>query len=232
MPPTLLFTLLQETLPKESQTILANADPVLLEYLDGVFQDESTTYTDFVSSLTPFLIDSGCIKEENEAKKICNIIAEKAHFNKEANYSVKRLECPVCIEPNSAPKNVVYVIPDQAQYISDNTVKPTDPVKEFIEATKSEDPIERKQALRQLCPCKVKADVKEFWDRIIEMAKDPDATVRYQALHNLCDGAPLAREEDVIPALEILHNDSDKYIRRRAHQVLSHYRKTGKWNVM
>ena len=45
------------------------------------------------------------------------------------------------------------------------------------------------------------------------MIDDPDAEVRYQVLHNLCDGSPESREEDVIEALEKLHNDPDKYIR-------------------
>lgn len=56
--------------------------------------------------------------------------------------------------------------------------------------------------------------------------------VRYQVLHNLCDGSPKSREDDVINALEGMHNDEDKVIRRRVHQVLSSYRRTGEWNVM
>jgi len=223
---SLLFTLLHETVPKEYEQNLKDADSTTIEYLDNMLQDDSVTFSDFSASLTPFLIDSGCAKEETEAQKICNIIAKKAHVAQDTKELPNKLDSPICIEPNTSPKNVVYVIPDQSQWIVDNTVKLEDPSKEFIEATKSENAQERKQALRNLCPCRVLNDVKEFWDRIIEMAKDPDASVRYQALHNLCDGAPQAREEDVIPALEILHNDTDKYIRRRAHQVLAHYRKT------
>jgi len=105
-------------------------------------------------------------------------------------------------------------------------------IEEFIKATFDKDPRNRKKALRELCPCHVKRDVKEFWDRIIEMTHDVDGTVRYQALHNLCDGSPVSREEDVIEALQVLHNDEDKYIRRKVHQVLTTYRKTGKWNVL
>jgi len=232
MPASSLLILLQEIIPQEYEKNLKNGDTTMIEYLDSMLQDDSVTFSDFSASFIPFLIDSGCAKQEEEALKICNAVAEKAHVTQDTKDQPKQLASPICMDPNSSPKNVVYVIPDQTQWIADNTVKPVDPVKEFIEATKSDSAIERKQALRNLCPCRVKSDVKEFWDRIIEMAKDPDANVRYQALHNLCDGAPLAREEDVIPALEILHNDTDKYIRRRAHQVLSHYRKTGKWNIM
>jgi len=64
------------------------------------------------------------------------------------------------------------------------------------------------------------------------MIDDPDPVVRYQVLHNLCDGSPKIREEEVIKALESMHNDTDPYIRRRVHQVLSNYRRTGKWNIL
>jgi hypothetical protein len=64
------------------------------------------------------------------------------------------------------------------------------------------------------------------------MRKDPDPGVRYQVLHNLCDGSPNTREIEVIEAIEDMHNDEDKYIRRRVHQVLASYRRTGKWNIM
>jgi hypothetical protein len=29
-----------------------------------------------------------------------------------------------------------------------------------------------------------------------------------------------------------MHNDDDKLIRRKVHNVLTHYRKTGKWNIL
>jgi len=64
------------------------------------------------------------------------------------------------------------------------------------------------------------------------MIEDPDAEVRYQAMHNLCDGSPNHLEDIVIEALNKLHNDPDKRIRRKVHNVLSTYRRTGKWNVL
>jgi hypothetical protein len=102
----------------------------------------------------------------------------------------------------------------------------------FLELTHHPDPVTRKKVLRELCPCHVKRDVKEFWDRIFEMIKDPDPAVRYQVLHNLCDGSPKAREDNVIKAIEEMQSDEDKYIKRRVNQVLTSYRKTGKWNIL
>eukprot|EP01120_Amphizonella_sp_Union-15-10_P013541 TRINITY_DN628_c0_g3_i4.p1 TRINITY_DN628_c0_g3~~TRINITY_DN628_c0_g3_i4.p1 ORF type:complete len:133 (+),score=22.51 TRINITY_DN628_c0_g3_i4:249-647(+) len=113
-----------------------------------------------------------------------------------------------------------------------DTPKTCVPIEEFIKFTFNENPKIRKKALRELCPCHVKRDVEEFWNRIIEMVHDPDGLVRYQVLHNLCDGSPNFREEQIIAAIEELHNDEDKAVRSAANKVLSHYRRTGKWNIM
>ncbi|KNC46154.1 uncharacterized protein AMSG_00272 [Thecamonas trahens ATCC 50062] len=102
----------------------------------------------------------------------------------------------------------------------------------FMEGTRAVDARERRLALRELCPCHVKKDIDVFWKRIMAMVNDPDPDVRYQVLHNLCDGSPLRLEADVIAAIEILHNDADKRVARAARRVLVEYRKTGDWNVM
>jgi len=105
-------------------------------------------------------------------------------------------------------------------------------VEEFVEATRNEDPSERMLALRELCPCHVKKNIKEFWDRIIEMIHDPDPDVRYQVVHNLCDGSPNEREFDVINAIKELEHDESRIVRRAVNRVLSSYNRTGKWNVL
>lgn len=56
--------------------------------------------------------------------------------------------------------------------------------------------------------------------------------VRYQVLHNLCDGSPNDREEEVIAAVKTFERDSCKKIKRAVNQVLASYNRTGKWNVM
>eukprot|EP01098_Paradermamoeba_levis_P010615 TRINITY_DN4469_c0_g1_i1.p1 TRINITY_DN4469_c0_g1~~TRINITY_DN4469_c0_g1_i1.p1 ORF type:complete len:242 (-),score=64.84 TRINITY_DN4469_c0_g1_i1:348-1013(-) len=103
---------------------------------------------------------------------------------------------------------------------------------EFLQETWSDNPVVRKRALRDICPCRIKQNVEEFWRRIIEMADDENPVVRYQAMHNLCDGSPNSMEEEVLRVLEKLHYDSDKKIRRQCHRVLSNYRRTGKWNIL
>ena len=101
---------------------------------------------------------------------------------------------------------------------------------EFVDLTRDADPKNRAKALRELCPCHIRKDVEAFWNRIFEMTLDEDAHVRYQALHNLIDGSPKGREEQVIQCLDQLHRDSNPKIRAKANKVLTQYRRTGKWN--
>jgi len=102
----------------------------------------------------------------------------------------------------------------------------------FLDETRDPDPRRRQQALKELCPCHVKADVDEFWQRICAMTTDPDAGVRFQALHNLCDGSTRAREDQVIAAISNLVGDPDLKVRRTCNRILAMYRKTARWNYM
>ena len=102
----------------------------------------------------------------------------------------------------------------------------------IITLTKHTSPNVRRMALREMCPCRVKDDLTEFWNRVLEMRHDEDANVRYQALHDLCDGSPKHLEYRVAEALDDFNRDSDGKIRRAAHKALTSYHKKGKWNVM
>jgi hypothetical protein len=98
--------------------------------------------------------------------------------------------------------------------------------------THNEDETIRLKALQRLCPCQVKDEVEQFWNRIFEMVNDPCPKIRYQVLHNMCDGAPPELETRVSEALEIFNRDKDKDVKRAAHKVLASYLRTGKWNIM
>jgi len=108
----------------------------------------------------------------------------------------------------------------------------TEDIKTLIDFTRDENPQVRLAALKNMCPCKVKADIDLFWKRVLEMVMDENDDVRYQVLHTLCDGSPLHMENDVLSAIEIFNRDKNKEIKRRAHKVLASYRKTGRWNVL
>lgn len=90
----------------------------------------------------------------------------------------------------------------------------------------------RLNALKQMCPCKVRQDIDPMWDRIFEMVKDSERDIRYQVLHTICDGSPLHLEAKVKDALDVFNRDLDKDIKRKAHKVMASYLRTGRWNVL
>ncbi|CAD5122538.1 unnamed protein product [Dimorphilus gyrociliatus] len=108
----------------------------------------------------------------------------------------------------------------------------TTDINEVISLSKHSDPTVRQRALREMCPCRVKTDIGEFWARVLEMIDDPATNVRQQVLHTLCDGSPVHMEYDVVEALQKFNIDSDKEIRRKAHKALASYSRTGKWNIL
>jgi hypothetical protein len=64
------------------------------------------------------------------------------------------------------------------------------------------------------------------------MVDDESPKIRYQVLHNMCDGSPESMEQNVADALEKFNRDPDPEIRRKAHKVLASYLRTGKWNIL
>mmetsp|Transcript_17519 Transcript_17519/g.29530 ORF Transcript_17519/g.29530 Transcript_17519/m.29530 type:complete len:84 (+) Transcript_17519:372-623(+) len=83
-----------------------------------------------------------------------------------------------------------------------------------------------------MCPCRVKNDIPEFWNRIFDLAKDEDPKVRYQVMHNMCDGSPPQYENQVMECIEIFNRDPDNSIRSKASKVMASYLRTGKWNIL
>ena len=103
---------------------------------------------------------------------------------------------------------------------------------EYLQRTHDPDPRKRKAALKDLCPCHVRADIPQLWDRIFEMLSDEEGCVRDQALHALGDGSPGHLEHRIIEAVEALYNDPFPDVKKKARKILNAYRRTGKWNVL
>ena len=108
----------------------------------------------------------------------------------------------------------------------------TESIEEILQLTYHEDPEIRVRAAQQLCPCRVQRDNPEFWERIFELCVDPSPKVRFQILHDICDGSPAHYENEVSRALEIFNRDKDEHIKRMAHKALASYLRTGNWNVL
>jgi HEAT repeat protein len=103
---------------------------------------------------------------------------------------------------------------------------------EFIAMTYDPDPRVRKEAVHALCPCNLKANYEQVWDRLLAMVTDEDPKVRAQVFHTLADGSPRERERAVVQAIEQLQHDPDEKLRRRARKLLAHYSHGGSINIL
>lgn len=97
--------------------------------------------------------------------------------------------------------------------------------------TRDDDPRVRRLALKHLCPCRLQRDREPVWERIFELAVDPDPGVRMDAIHAMTDGSPRDYAADVVTVLESMRNDPDVKVRRYVGRTLSSMRRTGRVNV-
>ncbi len=67
--------------------------------------------------------------------------------------------------------------------------------------------------------------VAEGWNRVLELAEDPEPVVRRTVLHVLATDAPVQRADEVERALHRLSEDSDESLRRRARKVHAQFRR-------
>ncbi|HEV8637300.1 MAG TPA: HEAT repeat domain-containing protein [Chloroflexota bacterium] len=107
----------------------------------------------------------------------------------------------------------------------------SDEIPILLQQTYDDDPGVRWRALIHLCPCHVKRNHEQVWNRAVAMATDADPKVRDRVLHVLTDGSPRSREPEVVGVLERMHHDPDPKLRRKARRILAHYRRTGDWNI-
>ena len=107
-----------------------------------------------------------------------------------------------------------------------------DKIERALVLTCDPEPRVRQAALANMCPCHVQADRPEVWQRVFELAADPDRDVRRQVLHTLGDGSPRRLEGRVIATLESMRQDADSRLRRRVRRLLAQYRRTGRINVL
>jgi len=182
-------------------------DPATIEYL--------TAYED-ISIEAQDLVDLSLV----ETKKAANALIKRLSAQISPQVTPAIPSTPTLPSTPTPPSTTITPTPSACS------------VEEVIEGTYDPDPKVRRAFLRDMCPCHVKRDVDLLWTRIMEMSTDVNPAVRYQVMHNLCDGSPSWREEEVIRTLEQMHNDPDKKVRRRVHQVLTSYRKTGRWNIL
>ncbi len=105
-------------------------------------------------------------------------------------------------------------------------------IPELIKMTHDANVETRLEAIQYLCPCHVQRNRPEVWDRLFELARDPELEVRRTVFHILGDGSPNERVEEVVQAMESMFHDSDLKLRRRARKFLAQYRRTGRVNIL
>ena len=108
----------------------------------------------------------------------------------------------------------------------DAQIKPLT-ISDLLEQTHDKNPRVRKEAVKLLCPCEVKFDSDEVWDRLFEMVEDEDDNVRSLVFHNFTDGVPKERNERAVAVIESMAHDPHAKLRRRVRKTLARYRRTG-----
>lgn len=68
----------------------------------------------------------------------------------------------------------------------------TEDIKTILALTTHVDPAVRQRALKEICPCRVKDDIDQFWQRVVEMIDDPADNVREQVSACRCKRARLS----------------------------------------
>jgi hypothetical protein len=101
----------------------------------------------------------------------------------------------------------------------------------WLELTQHRDPKVRRRAVASACSCHLKANHLQIWDRLLAMTEDPDSSVRSHVLHNLVDGSPSVRRDEVVARLERMQHDADPHLRRRVRRLVAYYRRTGTVNA-
>jgi len=109
---------------------------------------------------------------------------------------------------------------------------PRSEIPEWLKLTRSAKSSERRKALQKLCPCELKSDAPEVWERILQMGEDPDAQVRRWVVHTLCDGSPARYRGEIVSLLEGRYHDPDDKVRKSVRKVLASYRHSGNVNVL
>ena len=109
---------------------------------------------------------------------------------------------------------------------------PRSEIPDWLDLTRSAKSSERRKAVQKLCPCELKSDAPEVWERILEMGEDPDAHVRRWVVHTLCDGSPARYRAEIVRLLESRYHDPDERVRKSVRRVLANYRHSGTVNVL
>jgi HEAT repeat protein len=114
---------------------------------------------------------------------------------------------------------------------TDGSHTPAEAIDQLIEMTAHRDWKVRRIAVKNLCPCHVQRQRDDVWQRLIELAADPDPGVRIDVLHNLTDGSPAWLAAQVEAVVTQLCADPHPKVRRYARYLRARQLRLGRVNV-
>ena len=112
------------------------------------------------------------------------------------------------------------------------TVQRRDAIAVLLTLSYDSDPLTRRVAAKNLCPCHLRANHASALERLIKLAHDADAGVRADSIHALADGSPSVLRARIVEVFEALYNDPDPRVRKQVRRVLTGHRRTGNVNVL
>jgi vesicle coat complex subunit len=104
-------------------------------------------------------------------------------------------------------------------------------LEDLLRLSHDRDPNVRRIAVKNLCPCHVKRNVAEVWQRLFELTEDRDPGVRLDVLHNMTDGPPPELADQVQALVQRFVRDPDPTVRGYAAFLSHKQARLGRINV-